>query len=349
MRRVRIAVSAPYEVFIGPGALQQLAPSPGRFAVLIDEVVDRLHGARVRAQLSSHRCEYFVMPSGETHKTLATAGRIYDWLAERRFERREPIVAIGGGVTGDVAGFAAATWRRGVPLVQVPTTLLAQVDASVGGKVAVDHHAGKNLIGAFHQPIQVLADTAFLETLPVRERWSGLAEVVKTALLAGGAFFELVEQHLESLAAGGDRLEEVIAECVAFKAGVVQRDPVEHGERAILNLGHTVGHALEKLGDYTSILHGEAVAHGLDVALDLSGHAPQSRARRLVARLVRPPPGRVSVDAVLEAIRSDKKVSGGVPLFVLLDEIGHPRWGAVIDPDRVREAVAALLSRYQEG
>jgi 3-dehydroquinate synthase len=344
MRRVNIQVAPAYTVLIGEGALTDLMPFSGRAAVVVDETVFRLHRKRINAALQDRPHELFTLPSGERRKTLATAETLYDWLASLRFERGEPIVAIGGGVCGDLAGFVAATWRRGVPFVQVPTTLLAQVDASVGGKVAVDHPAGKNLIGAFHQPRQVLADTTFLRTLPEREMWAGLAEVVKTALLAGDPLFSQTARALQALARGEEPLEEIIAECVAFKAGVVQRDPLEHGERAILNLGHTVGHAIETAGGYERFLHGEAVAYGLRAALALSDIPSDSPAGRLVRQLKTPPLGELELDWVLEAMKGDKKVSGGRLRFVLLDGTGRPRWNCELPEERVRPVVEQLLS-----
>jgi len=343
MRRVHIHVAPAYDVLIGEGMLSQLLPLPGRLAVVVDEAVHRLHGDRIAKELGDRPREIFVLPSGERHKTLRTAEKLYDWLAANRFERGEAIVSIGGGVCGDLSGFVAATWRRGVPFVQVPTTLLAQVDASVGGKVAVDHATGKNLIGAFHQPRQVLADVGFLRTMPTREMWAGLAEIVKTALLYGEPLFTRTAANLEALARGEAPLEEVVAECVAFKAGVVQRDPLEHGERAILNLGHTVGHALETVGGYEQLLHGEGVAYGLRASLALSGLAADSPAWGLVRALRVPPLERLSVDEVLEAMRGDKKVSGGRIKFVLLDGIGRPRWNCDVPSERVCEVVSQLL------
>jgi 3-dehydroquinate synthase len=344
MMRVHVEVAPAYDVLIGEGTLGELARASGRLALVVDEVVQRIHGARIDAQLAGRSVEKFVLPSGERHKTLQSAETLYNWLAEHRFERGESLVAIGGGVCGDLTGFVAATWRRGVPFIQVPTTLLAQVDASVGGKVAVDHPSGKNLIGAFHQPSQVLADSSFLQTLPERERWSGLAEVVKTALLAGEPLFSQVASRLAELARGEGPLEEVIASCVIFKAGVVQRDPHEHGERAILNLGHTVGHAVERLAGYQRLLHGEAIAYGLRASLALSGIGSDSPAWALVRALNAPPLGAMSVDDVLDAMRADKKVADGRIKFALLEGLGRPRWGCDVAPERTREVVSQLLA-----
>lgn len=343
MIRLRVEVDQPYDVCIGDGVFAELLPTKGRLAVVVDENVHRLHGARIEAALATRPHETFVLPSGERHKTLETAQGLYDWLAIHRFERKEAVVAIGGGVTGDLAGFVAATWRRGVPFIQVPTTLLAQVDASVGGKVAVDHPAGKNLIGAFHQPVQVLADSSFLATLPPRELRAGLAEVVKTALLEGDPLLSRVEQTFDDLIAGGAATAEIVAACVAYKAQVVRRDPHEQGERAVLNLGHTVGHAIEQLGGYERLLHGEAVAWGLRATLALSGFATNSREMLLVKRLAPPDFGVITARAILDAMQGDKKVEGGRVKFVLLDAPGRARWGQDVADDEARAVVESLV------
>lgn len=343
MRRVHVPVTPEYDVLIGDGVFESLPETPGRLAVVVDENVARLHADRIKAALADREHELLVLPSGEVHKTLATASTVFDWLATHRFERREVMVAVGGGVTGDLTGFVAATWRRGLDFIQVPTTLLAQVDASVGGKVAVDHPAGKNLIGAFHQPIAVLADPSFFKTLPQRERWSGFAEVVKTALLSGGELLSLVEEHFDELAkTEGVAVEEVVALCVAYKAGVVERDPRERGERAVLNFGHTVGHAFETVGGYERLLHGEAIAHGMIAALRLSGFSDDSKEIRLVSRLEAPTTAGFDVDAVMEAMKGDKKVEGGRLKFALLDKPGKPRWGCDVDESKVRAVVERM-------
>ena len=348
MRRVTVSAGARYDVLIGEGALGELHPYEGRLAVMLDENVARLHRARVESALSGRAHEVFEVPSGERYKTLETASRAYDWLAQHRFERGEALVAIGGGVTGDLAGFVAATWRRGVPFVQVPTTILSQVDSSVGAKVAVDHPLGKNLIGAFHPPTQVLADTALLTTLPLRQRWSGLAEVVKTALLAGGELFDLVERDLEGFADATVSLDAVIERCVEHKAAVVERDPYERGERATLNFGHSVGHALELLAGYESLLHGEAVAWGMRAELALAGVARGSREAQLVRRLAVPPLPAAEVDAVLDAMRSDKKVARGRVRFALVDSAGHVRWNVEHHDDEIRDSVRSLYEESRQ-
>ena len=211
------------------------------------------------------------MPDGESHKTLATVSRVIDVLVANRFGRDCTVVALGGGVVGDMAGFAAACYQRGVAFVQVPTTLLAQVDSSVGGKTGVNHPGGKNLIGAFHQPNAVLADTETLKTLPVRELRAGLAEVIKYGLICDARFFDWLEAHMdELLAADPAALAHVIHRSCEIKAQIVGRDERERGDRALLNLGHTFGHAVESATHYTQWLHGEAIGAGLLMAAAMS-------------------------------------------------------------------------------
>ena len=341
MRRIAVRTSPAYEVVVGPGALAEASTWRGRVAVVIDERVATLHGAAVKAALGSREIAWIVVPSGEAQKSVASLAGLWDRFAAFRLERHETVFAVGGGVVGDLAGFAAATWRRGVPFVQVPTTLLAQVDASVGGKVAVDHGGLKNPVGAFHQPSLVLADTTLLATLPEREVWSGLAEVVKVALLAGGPTFALVESALEALASGAGPVDEVVAACVAYKADAVRRDPEERGERAVLNLGHTIGHALESAAD-GRLLHGEAVTWGLRAMLRLAAPvAPE--VSRLVERLPARSLAGLDVEVVLAHLASDKKSVGGRPKFVFCTAPGVIASGVDVDPGRVREVVSDLL------
>ncbi len=271
-----------------------------------------------------------ILPDGEAHKTLANVARVLDVLVANRFGRDCAIVALGGGVVGDLAGFTAACYQRGVSFVQVPTTLLAQVDAAVGGKTAVNHPGGKNLIGAFHQPAAVLADTATLATLPPRELRAGLAEVIKYGLICDAGFFAWLEAHLPQLLAGeAAALVHAVRRSCEIKAAIVGRDELEQGERALLNLGHTFGHALESATGYRAWLHGEAVAAGLVMAAQMSRAcgllAPQDadRVRSLVERAGLPTriPG-VAPAAVLEHMRIDKKVKGGRIRLVLLRGIG---------------------------
>jgi 3-dehydroquinate synthase len=276
------------------------------------------------------------LPDGEEHKTTATLGMLYDRLLEAGIERRSPIVALGGGVVGDVAGFAAATLLRGLPIMQVPTTLLAQVDAAIGGKTGVNHGAGKNLIGAFHQPCAVLADVDVLRTLPRREYVAGLAEVVKYGLIGDAALFVALERELDALLQLETApLVRVIAGCVRQKAAVVAADEREvAGGRAVLNFGHTVGHGVEALTEYRRFLHGEAVAIGMVAACRVS-HALGLCAPDLVTR-VQALLGRAGLPTELPtelrgpqlavAMRTDKKMAGGRVRFVAIEDIGRTRF-----------------------
>jgi 3-dehydroquinate synthase len=284
----------------------------------------------VAGALSGSRVVEAILPDGESHKTLATVARILDVLVANRFGRDCTVVALGGGVVGDMAGFAASCYQRGVAYVQVPTTLLAQVDSSVGGKTGVNHPGGKNLIGAFHQPVAVIADASTLSTLPVRELRAGLAEVIKYGLLGDAAFYDWLEAHMdELLAADPKALSYVIQRSCEIKAEIVGRDEREQGDRALLNLGHTFGHAVEAATHYTQWLHGEAVGAGLLMAATMSHECGMveavqvDRLRRLLQRVGLPVRiGGVTPEVALELMRIDKKVQGGRMRLVLLRSIG---------------------------
>ena len=272
-----------------------------------------------------------IIPEGEEHKNFASLSLIYDRLIEERFDRGSCVVALGGGVVGDLAGFAAATFLRGVPYVQVPTTLLAQVDSSVGGKTGVNHRAGKNLIGAFYQPRLVIIDVEALRTLPPREFVAGLAEVIKYGVIADPKLFALLEQKLDRLL-GLDRelLVDVIATSCAIKAQVVERDEQEEDYRSVLNFGHTVGHALEALTGYGKFLHGEAVAVGMVQAAAISSRqgvcdeTSQRRISELVQNAGLPTeiPSGIEPRELIQAMEVDKKTLGGKIKFVLCRGIG---------------------------
>lgn len=326
-----------YDIRIGAGLLDRLseyvAPlAPTAILVVTDREVAALYGQRVAAQLSSvARTRTFALDGGEAAKDLASVARVLEALVAARADRKSLVVALGGGVVGDIAGFAAAIFMRGIDFVQVPTTLLAQVDSSVGGKTGVNLAAGKNLVGAFHQPRAVIADTDTLRTLPPRELSAGLAEVLKHGLLADAAYFAQIEADLPRLLACDDAaLARAIARSCEIKAGVVARDERESGERALLNLGHTFGHAIEALTGYGRWLHGEAVGCGLCLAADLSrrlGMIDAADVRRIesavaAARL----PTRIeglSRQAAVEAMRGDKKSEAGEIRFVVLERIGR--------------------------
>jgi 3-dehydroquinate synthase len=291
------------------------------------------------------RVETLVLPAGEAHKNLAAVARLLDALAQLGATRDACVLALGGGVVGDIAGFAAACWMRGIDFVQVPTTLLAMVDSAVGGKTGVDQPAGKNLIGAFHHPRAVIVDLDTLATLPDRELRAGLAEVIKTACIGDAGFFAWLEAHMDALLArDADALGHAIATCCRFKAGVVARDEREAGERALLNFGHTFGHALEVEAGYGALLHGEAVAVGMMLAARLSarlGMADDADAARLRALLQRcglpiePPPG-LAADALLARMRLDKKNRAGSLRLILWRGIGRAESAEDIEPGAVR-------------
>jgi shikimate kinase/3-dehydroquinate synthase len=295
--------------------LDELVP-PGEREVIADATVLGLHGPPLEAPVHALR-------SGEEAKSLHAVERIW---RELRLGRDGTLVAFGGGCTTDAAGFAAATYLRGVPWVAVPTTLVGQVDAAIGGKTAVNLPEGKNLVGAFHWPSQTVIDPALLETLPERERRSGMAEVVKTGLLAGEPLWELPPPEL-------------VRRCAAYKAAVCLRDPYEKGERATLNLGHTFAHALESAAGYEGLGHGEAVALGLLAALRLSGLETST-----VEEVLAPQPAHVDREAAWAALARDKKARNGKPRLVLLEALGKPVTGVELPEDRVRAALNALIA-----
>ncbi len=326
-----------YPIRIGRGLLDDPAALAalvtGRHALVVtDANVAPHYLARVQAALSGKTTGTVVLPAGEQEKTLARFGDVMAALAALGASRDATVVALGGGVVGDLAGFAAACWMRGVRFVQLPTTLLAMVDSSVGGKTAVDLPQGKNLVGAFHQPAAVLADVATLDTLPTRELRAGLAEVVKYGAIGDAAFFGWLEEHAEALLARDpDALAHAIATSCAHKAGIVARDETEQGERMLLNFGHTFGHAIETQQGYGGLLHGEAIAVGMVLAARLSadlGRAPWSDTARLAALLgrlelpVELPPG-LSGDALLARMRLDKKAVSGAVRLILWNGLGR--------------------------
>ncbi len=344
-----------YPIHIGPGLLDRLpelltALPQKRAVVVTNTVVAPLYLARVRATLARGGIdvEAIEIPDGEAHKNLATLESILSAMLQRRVERSTAVIALGGGVVGDIAGLAAAIYQRGVPFVQVPTTLLAQVDSSVGGKTAVNHPLGKNMIGAFYQPRAVVIDTATLGTLPARELSAGLAEIVKYGLISDLQFLEWLENRVGDLV-GRDAhvLSEAIAWSCRIKAAVVGRDERESGERALLNLGHTFGHAIESRLGYGEWLHGEAVAAGMVLAARLSqalGDLSAADVERVVALLrkahlpVAPPP--IPTDVFVDLMSRDKKVAGGKIRFVLLKRLGQAYVGTAPMPT-LRSVLAA--------
>jgi 3-dehydroquinate synthase len=336
METLRVELgSRGYPILIGEGLLRQrtLFEQHVRardILVVSNTAVAPLYLEALEASLQPRRAVATILPDGESHKTLMNVARVLDVLVANRFGRDCAIVALGGGVVGDMAGFAAATYQRGVDFVQVPTTLLAQVDSSVGGKTGVNHPGGKNLIGAFHQPVAVVADTGTLATLPARELRAGLAEVIKYGLICDAEFFSWLEAHIEELLVGDPvALARVIRRSCEIKAEIVGRDEREHGDRAFLNLGHTFGHAVESATGYREWLHGEAIGAGLVMAACMSrecgylGAEDLERVTRLVARAGLPTHvSSVKPDTALEHMRIDKKVQAGRIRLVLLRGIG---------------------------
>jgi 3-dehydroquinate synthase len=321
--------------------------------IVSNTTVAPLYLPTLAASLGTRRLVEVILPDGEAHKTLANASRVLDVCVANRLPRDCALLALGGGVVGDLAGFAAACYQRGVAFVQVPTTLLAQVDSAVGGKTGVNHAGGKNLIGAFHQPVLVVNDTTTLATLPPRELRAGLAEVIKYGLIADAALFEWLENHLGELLAGEPAaLAHIIRRSCEIKAGVVGRDEREHGERALLNLGHTFGHAIESATSYRQWLHGEAVGAGLVMAAAMSATCGSldageaGRVRRLIERVGLPTRiDSVAASAALDHMRIDKKVLGGRLRLVLLRGIGD----AFVTSDYPAEALTRTLAAHFGG
>ncbi len=354
MRELTVELGARrYPIRIGAGLLDDAAGLralvPGRHALVVsDDNVAPLYLGKVLAALSGKAVGTFVIAPGEQEKTLDRFADALDALSDLGASRDATVLALGGGVVGDLAGFAAACWMRGVRFVQLPTTLLAMVDSSVGGKTAVDLPAGKNLVGAFHQPSAVLADTATLATLPARELRAGLAEVVKYGAIGDGDFFAWLEGHAEALLASEPAaIVEAIFRSCAHKAGVVARDETEQGERALLNFGHTFGHAIEAEQRFGGLIHGEAVAVGMVLAARLSatlGRAPHGDGERLAALLDRlglptSLPRGLDAEALLARMRLDKKAVSGQMRLILWRGIGRAEVVAGIDEDAVLRAL----------
>ncbi len=348
-----------YPIFIGDNLLGKadLLPQyiPGRNVLVVsNETVAPLYLDKTLAMLSGKHVETCILPDGEEYKNLDTLNTIYDVLLGKKLDRNSTIIALGGGVIGDMAGFAAASYQRGIHLIQIPTTLLAQVDSSVGGKTAVNHPLGKNMIGAFYQPRAVLADTSTLNTLPDRELSAGIAEVIKYGLIRDLPFFTWLQQNMAKLVTRDtEALAYAIERSCRNKAEVVAADEKESGQRALLNLGHTFGHAIEAGLGYGNWLHGEAVATGMCMAATMSGQLGWINAQEvgqvteIIARANLPvnAPAELGVERFVELMSVDKKVMDGVLRLVLLKAIGD----AVITDDYTQQQlVAAIRSSYPE-
>ena len=345
-----------YDILIGPDLLSdaqawQGLPRSTHAVVVTNTTVAPLYADAVQSALRTHfkTISLLELPDGEAYKTSTTLELIYNHLLQRQCDRRTVLFALGGGVVGDVAGFAAACYMRGIPFVQVPTTLLAQVDSSVGGKTAINHPLGKNMIGAFYQPRRVVCDLSTLQTLPDRELSAGLAEVIKYGPIADASFLDWIEEHLDALLRREvDALAHAVQRSCEIKALVVGQDEREAGLRAILNFGHTFGHAIEAGLGYGEWLHGEAVACGMLMAADLSaelGLMPAAfvgRMERLLRRARLPTTGpALGAERYLELMRVDKKAIGGEIQFVLIEALGKAVLRSAPD-----EIVAAVISRH---
>jgi 3-dehydroquinate synthase len=344
-----------YPIRIGAGLLSDRAQfaeiEHRKIKIVTDTNAGRRYLPTLLYTLALTPEDVLVLPAGESQKTWATAEKILDWLMASGLGRDGCVIALGGGVIGDMAGFCAALYQRGIDFVQVPTTLLSQVDSSVGGKTAVNHPRGKNMIGAFHQPSAVIADIATLKTLPLRELRSGLAEVIKYGMLADAEFLKWIELNLDKLLAlDTETLTKAIYRSCELKARIVAQDERESGPRALLNLGHTFGHAIETFTGYNDWLHGEAVAVGLCMAADMStqlGWLPVEASLRCAALIqraglpVRPPPG-MTPESFMELMSHDKKVAAGKLRLVLLRKLGV----SVLSSDFDDKALQATLKHF---
>lgn len=362
MKTVRVELGdRSYDIMIEAGLVSKIGGClkamgfSGRAAIITNPVVERLYAGAVKESLVEAGLTpvVFIVPDGEEHKSLSEAGSLYDRMIDARMERTSPVIALGGGVIGDLSGFVAATYLRGVPYVQVPTTLLAQVDSSVGGKTAVNHPKGKNLIGAFYQPEAVLIDPLVLKSLDTREKRAGIAEIIKYGVIWDKGFFEFMEEDPGALLQQGDRLEKAIERSCAIKAAVVSADEREAGVRAILNFGHTFGHAIEAVTGYGTYRHGEAVAMGMCMASDMSrflGLCPEKTAKRIKALVERAglPTGVAGLDPedIIRAMAFDKKVVSQRSRFVLVTEIGSVVLKDV-EEDKVREFLKGRPSQIR--
>ena len=358
----RIPVRTPteqYDIHIGSGILAEVgayatALTPGRKAFLVSHpTLAELYGSTLSDTLrkAGFDVSTYLVPEGERSKTLSTASELYTYLAQHGADRQSLVCALGGGVIGDLSGFAAATYMRGIPLIQIPTSLLAMVDSSVGGKTAVNHELGKNLIGAFYPPHAVFTDVTLLQSLPEREYLCGLSEIVKAGVISDTGLFTFIEDHVKAVQ---DRQEQalttLIERAIAVKVEVVQQDPTERGLRAILNFGHTIGHALEAVTSYTQYSHGEAVAIGMALVALLSEHLgychAEARQRLLTLLQTLHLPvtyANIPVERLLEAMTHDKKAVQGSARFVLMQDIGSVVFNQAVPLD----VLQALLAQQE--
>lgn len=354
-----------YQIVIGCELLpwmgdlcRELLPGD-KCALIADSNVMSLYGERCALALGvgKYQVAQWQFPSGESSKNLQTLEQLYNFLTKKKLERSSFLVAMGGGVTGDLTGFAAATWLRGIPFVQVPTSLLAQVDSSVGGKTAVNLSGGKNLVGAFYQPRLVVCDIGLLKTLPKRELSCGLAEVIKSAMILDADFFAWLETHIkDALNYGTKSLTKIVERCCELKAQVTSEDETESGRRAILNFGHTIGHAIELVSGYGTYSHGEAIAIGQAIACNLSeellGFPPADTIRLMNLLTQAGLPTYIytkdvsqTIQQLIAALGNDKKTAGGIPRFVLAESVGKVRFGCTVPQKLLQEILAKFVQK----
>ena len=348
-----------YPIFVGdvgfsdPAKLAEgLAPylKSNQVAIITNETIAPLYLQQVQSALGNRQVDVFQMPDGESYKSIDTYTQVMDFLLEKKHNRSTCLIALGGGVVGDLCGFVAATFQRGVDFIQIPTTLLSQVDSSVGGKTAVNHPAGKNMIGAFYQPLAVFADISVLETLPDREYAAGLAEVVKYGIIYDADFFAWLEANAQALVQREKyALTHIITRSCEVKAAVVSEDEREGGRRAILNYGHTFGHAIEKLLGYGRLLHGEAVSIGIVMAARLSVEfsglalADSQRIEKLLQQFNLPVTLEgleLNAEAMIDAMGMDKKVVDGELRFVVADQMGSVRVASHVSVSALEKTLA---------
>jgi 3-dehydroquinate synthase len=356
VKTVRVQLQPSYDVLIGKGLLasagRRIDVDASRYIVVTSRTVGKLYGDRLIASFTGRIPVTVVsIPDGERAKSPAMLARVLEQFARAGADRKSCVVALGGGVIGDLAGFAASVYMRGIPVVQIPTTLLAQVDAAIGGKTAVNLAAGKNLVGTFHQPRLVIADTSLLQTLPQRELRAGLFEVIKCGAIRDAALFRTMERDVTSLLAGREAaLARVIAAAVKVKAGVVADDEKESDLRRILNFGHTIGHALEAATGYRALLHGEAVGLGMIAAAEIGvnvGVTPENVAERIIGCVLQYgplPKVQASPAKVFRMIRSDKKTVSAKPHFVLVGQVGSTVIRNNVPDEVIQSAIRSVLA-----
>ncbi|RJP14994.1 MAG: 3-dehydroquinate synthase [Candidatus Abyssobacteria bacterium SURF_5] len=360
MHKIHVDLGADsYDIVVANGAIRKLAEflrplvAPSRILIISNSTVFGLYGDTIREALIPLGCEISadLVEDGEQYKNLATIEHLLDGMVKARLDRKSVVVALGGGVVGDMAGFAASIFMRGVPYVQAPTTLLAQVDSSIGGKVGVDHVSGKNLIGSFHQPLLVCTDPALLSTLSARDYRNGLSEVIKYGVIADEGLFSLLERHIGVLCERGDGvLTDIIKRCCQIKARIIQQDVREiTGLRSILNYGHTIGHAVESVTGYTRYSHGEAVSIGMVAAARIAGilnlvpQGVEQRQEHLLESVGLPVKAEgVAMDRVVDAMQLDKKASGGKLKFVVPISIGRGVIRENVPAEVVERALAEI-------